>query len=59
VPGHRDSGYGSRTTSPRAYETRSGTGPPASPRPRYRAGEASLMGAGRAPATPGRIDRLL
>ena len=53
----RDCGYGSRTTSARAYETRLSTSPPASPRPRYRTGEAGLMRAGRAPATPGRIDR--
>src|SRR3954447_8166634 len=39
----------------RAYETRPGTGPPASPRPRYRAGHAGLMRPGRAPA---RLERI-
>jgi len=41
----------------RAYETRSSTGPPACPRPRYRTGQAGFMRAGRAPAAPG--DRIV
>jgi hypothetical protein len=35
-----------------AYETSPGSGPPASCRPRYRAGRTSLMKARRAPAAP-------
>ena len=49
----RHCGCGSRTAPIRAYEARPGTGPPASPRPRYRAGRAGLMRPGGAPATPG------
>jgi hypothetical protein len=37
----------------RAYDTRPSTGPPASRRPRYRAGRAGLMGTGGTPAAPG------
>jgi len=35
------------------YETQPSTGPPACPRPRYRAGQTGFMRAGRTPATPG------
>ena len=52
-------GYGSRTSSFRAHETRPSTGPPASPRPRYRAGRIGLMKANRAPASPGKFASLI
>ena len=47
---HRQLRVGESNLRLRAYETRPSTGPPASPRPRYRSGHAGLMRAGRAPA---------
>ena len=47
---HRQLRVGESNLRLRAYETRPSTGPPASPRPRYRAGHVGLMRPGRAPA---------
>jgi hypothetical protein len=52
---HRQLRVGESNLRLRAYDTRSGTGPPASPRPRYRSGHAGLMRPGRAPA---RLERV-
>jgi hypothetical protein len=52
---HRQLRVGESNLRLRAYDTRPGTGPPASPRPRYRAGHAGLMRPGRAPA---RLERV-
>src|SRR5437879_3260605 len=47
---HRQLRVGESNLRLRAYETRPSTGPPASPRPRYRSGRIGLMKANRAPA---------
>src|SRR3954468_18619581 len=54
---HRQLRVGESNLRLRAYDTRPGTGPPASPRPRYRAGHAELMRPGRAPARLERSSR--
>src|SRR3954468_2744808 len=52
---HRQLRVGESNLRLRAYDTRPGTGPPASPRPRYRSGHAGLMRPDRAPA---RLERV-